>query len=371
MLIFGNHYSIILNEKNKLFVCGDNKFGQLGLGDEKERHLYIELKHNFGKIKNIYNGLEHNIILNETNEIFVCGYNFHGQLGLGIKFPVSKESLKKYDLGDDNFKNIYLKLSHNFGNIKKIICGDYHNIILNDNNELFMCGYNRLGQFGLGDDEPRYTYVKNNNTFGNIKNIFGGSHHSIILNEKNEIYVSGWNNYGQLGLGHNNNEYSFIKLRDNFGKIKDIFCGKNHNIILNEKNELYVCGYNFYGQLGLGDNNNRNKYEKLKHNFGNIVNIFCGFNNNFILNDKNEIFVCGINLFGQLGIGNNKNKYTYVKLDMNDKFGIIKYIYVNKFYNIIVNDKNDMFIAGYSRKENLDFGDNIYRYYHEKIKFEI
>ena len=123
--------------------------------------------------------------------------------------------------------------------------------------------------------------------------IFTSSNHNIILTHNNELYVCGLNKFGQLGLGDDNKRNQYVKLEHNFGQIKNIFCSRDHNIILNEQNELYVCGLNYEGQLGLGDNVNRNQYEKLEHNFGQIKNIFCGFYYNMILNEHNELYVCG------------------------------------------------------------------------------
>jgi alpha-tubulin suppressor-like RCC1 family protein len=85
-----------------------------------------------------------------------------------------------------------------------------------------------------------------------------------------------------------------------------IVCGDSHSIILTENDELYVCGSNIFGQLGLGDNNNRNLYTKLENNFGKMKNIVCGDNYNIILNENNELFVCGENFSGQLGLGDKK-----------------------------------------------------------------
>jgi alpha-tubulin suppressor-like RCC1 family protein len=139
-----------------------------------------------------------------------------------------------------------------------------------------------------------------------------GNRHNIILTENNELYVCGYNNVGQLGLSDNNNKNTYTNLEHNFGKIKNIYCGGYHNIILTENNEIFVCGRNDYGQLGLGDWNNRNTYTKLEHNFGKIKNIFCGAHNNIILNENNEIFVCGNNVYGQLGLGDNNKRNIYI-----------------------------------------------------------
>jgi alpha-tubulin suppressor-like RCC1 family protein len=349
MIFCGWSHNIILNEKNELFVCGDNSKGQLGLGDNENINEYIRLDYNFGKIKNIFCGSFHNIILNENNELFVCGDNEYGQLGLG----------------DNENRNTYEKLEHNFGIIKNIICSFYYNIILNENNELYVCGGNRLCELGLGDNINRNKYFKLEHNFGKIKNIYHGYHHNIILNDDNELYVCGYNIFGQLGLGDTQNRNTYVKLTHKFGIIKNIFCGFDYNIILNENNELYVCGNNYYGQLGFGDKEDRKTYYNLKHNLGKIKNIFCGSNHNIILNENNDIYVCGNNVNGQLGLGDNIDRNVYVRLENN--FGFIKDIFCGRSHNIILNEKNEIYVCGYNYGGQLGLGDNENRNLHEKL----
>jgi alpha-tubulin suppressor-like RCC1 family protein len=344
-----NH--IILNEKNEMYVCGYNDHGQLGLGDNKSRYKYEKIDYYFGVIKNICYGYSHNIIFNEKNEIWVSGRNDTGQLGLG----------------DNNDRKIYEKVEYNLGSIKNIYCGYFHSILLNEKNGVYVCGYNYFGQLGLGDNQTRNKYEKIDFDFGIIKNIFCGNAHNIILNEKNEIYVCGYNYRGQLGLGDFNDRNKYTKLEHNFGIIKNIFCGDSHNIILNEKNEIYVCGGNSSGQLGLSGNNKRNTYIKLEHNFGIIKNIYCSHDRNIILNENNEMFVCGNNEFGQLGLGDNKNRNIFVKLEHN--FGTIKNISCCRYHNMILNEKNEIYGCGYNYYGQLGLGDNQNRNIFEKLGY--
>ena len=59
-------------------------------------------------------------------------------------------------------------------------------------------------------------------------------------------------------------------MKDN--TIRQIICGSNHSFILKESGELFAFGNNTVGQLGLGDNNNRNA-PTLLGMFENIVSI--------------------------------------------------------------------------------------------------
>jgi alpha-tubulin suppressor-like RCC1 family protein len=354
MIFCGCFNSLILDEKNELYMCGAFNTGFILSNNndklEKYYNKFIKVENQFGKIKNIWQGSCHSVILNENNELFVQGFNYYGQLGLG----------------DDGDRNNFVKFEHNFGNIKSVIVGAEHNIILNDNNELFVSGRNDFGQLGLGDNKNRYTYVKLNHNFGQIKNIYSRGYSNIILTMNNELFVCGYNHEGQLGFGDYQNRDVYVKLEHNFGEIKNIYCNDDSYIILNDNNELYVCGQNINRQLGLGDIVKTNIYIKLEHNFGKIKNIYCGGCFTIILNENNELYVCGDNYYGQLGLGHNDKKNTFVKLEHN--FGKIKDIYCNDNFNIILNEDNELFTCGYNRQGQLGLGDNFNRNYHEKVE---
>ena len=74
----------------------------------------------------------------------------------------------------------------------------------------------------------------------------------MILTTKNNLYVSGLNIFGQLGLGDYENRYNFSKVNiynDIFKnnkeeKIIDIQAGAQHSLLLSNKNKVYYCGFN-------------------------------------------------------------------------------------------------------------------------------
>jgi alpha-tubulin suppressor-like RCC1 family protein len=75
-----------------------------------------------------------------------------------------------------------------------------------------------------------------------------GNYYTVLLFEK-EIYAWGYNQYGQLGLGHNADTNSPQKL--DLINVKKIICGGYHTIALTYSNEIYAWGDNQSGQLGL------------------------------------------------------------------------------------------------------------------------
>jgi hypothetical protein len=74
------------------------------------------------------------------------------------------------------------------------------------------------------------------------------------------FYACGRNDDGQLGLGDNTDRNTFTAvppLPD--GKIpKQVMLGTYHTMILTEDGTVFACGCNGNGQLGLGNNTDRN-----------------------------------------------------------------------------------------------------------------
>jgi alpha-tubulin suppressor-like RCC1 family protein len=141
-------------------------------------------------------------------------------------------------------------------NIKQISCKYCHSLILDEDGVVWGSGCNSYGQLGLGKNQ-NYAFGSNTNTFQqiakNIKQISCGYYHSLILDENGVAWCSGFNQYGQLGLGHNNNTNTFQLIAKN---IKQISCGDEYSIILDNDGVAWGSGRNSNGQLSLGQNQN-------------------------------------------------------------------------------------------------------------------
>ena len=101
-------------------------------------------------------------------------------------------------------------------------------------------------------------------TQSQINQIFAGEGHTILLTEDSQLFATGWNNFGQCAIPNaGENILTFHKINlpplqsQNALKIIYFSSGQNHNIMLTESGELFVSGFNKYGQLGTGDNSNK------------------------------------------------------------------------------------------------------------------
>lgn len=87
-----------------------------------------------------------------------------------------------------------------------------------------------------------------------------------ILDDNGKIWVSGCNDCGQLGLGDEINRNVFTMINFDIDIIQ-ICIEENLMVILDVNGQLWTCGYNRYGKLGLGDYIDRNVLTKINFDF--------------------------------------------------------------------------------------------------------
>jgi hypothetical protein len=126
----------------------------------------------------------------------------------------------------------------------------------------------------LGKDSP-LAYVACNQYL--FREIF----ESFIYEDKNiarELWAWGDNFSGQLGLGDFDIRRNPTEVTAMHGKrIKQVACSDWHTAVLLESGELWVTGRNSWGQLGLGDRQKRAEFQQVTALAGKIVvAVACG-----------------------------------------------------------------------------------------------
>jgi alpha-tubulin suppressor-like RCC1 family protein len=144
-----------------------------------------------------------------------------------------------------------------------------HHTVFNTRDGIYVCGDNDYGQLGLGDYTTRTVLTKL--PFDHdVISIHLGSHHTIF-NTYDGIYFC-----GKLTRDYNTVINIPTKLPFDHDIIS-IHCGANHTIFYTIDG-IFVHGNNEFGQLGLGDNNNRKVPTKLPFDHE-IMRIHCGLEN--------------------------------------------------------------------------------------------
>ncbi|KAG1672307.1 Secretion-regulating guanine nucleotide exchange factor [Nymphon striatum] len=230
-----------------VMLSGANTYGQLGHGHTTDLIKPTEMRAiesiDFLTVKRITGGGGHTIILTNQGEIYSCGWNNKGQLGIGI----SCSQLETFHV---------LKNSLNV-NYVHVCCGWDFTLAISDSKKLHAWGSNEFKQLGIINvmNSPVSVVVEGLKA-KNIIDIAAGLRHGLALTDDSEIWSWGTGRHGELGLtdadGNIIKQSAFpqkVSALEN-KKIKSIVCGANHSAALTFDGVLYVWGRNNKGQLG-------------------------------------------------------------------------------------------------------------------------
>lgn len=128
---------------------------------------------------------------------------------------------------------------------------------MNSNSKAFCFGQNENGQCGQDALIPftKPTLIEHLRNL-NIVQISCGEKHSLFLTDTNEVYACGCNAFGQLGIANGNQMVTKpSKIIHDVAPIKKIGCGQNFSVLLDTDGNLYTFGSSKFGQLGYNPNN--------------------------------------------------------------------------------------------------------------------
>ena len=250
-----NHTLIITNDSN-LWSCGRNDYGQLCNADRDVEYHSTLQKTSFSDISKISAGGNHSLFQNDKGEIFACGDNEDGQCGLGhSNNPQITPSL---------IPNLPL-------NIVQFVCGSYHSLFLDSEGNVFSVGFNVNGSLGLGHNTHNQNFLNKIPDIPPIKTISCMLGSCYLIDFEGNLWSFGYNDEGQLGLD-NKIESQFIPTQ--ISTLKDIQqisygCGRQF-FAKNSQNQIFVTGNNDYGQLGTGDTQSFSIPTKINAQYCNI-----------------------------------------------------------------------------------------------------
>ncbi|XP_068258816.1 E3 ISG15--protein ligase HERC5-like isoform X2 [Nyctibius grandis] len=144
--------------------------------------------------------------------------------------------------------------------IVQIACGDQHAMALSRGGELFSWGQNAHGQLGVGSQTsliPQPQMVERLKGIA-LAQIAAGGAHSAAVSLSGAVYSWGKNDFGQLGLGDTEDRDcpSYVGALEHW-KTMFISCGADHTAVLSK--EGLVCTFGAGGAGQLGHNCTRNE----------------------------------------------------------------------------------------------------------------
>ncbi|MED6193076.1 Ultraviolet-B receptor uvr8 [Stylosanthes scabra] len=132
-----------------------------------------------------------------------------------------------------------------------------------------------------------------------------GWRHTICVASSGGLYTYGWSKYGQLGHGDNEDHLVPHKLEAMSGMtISQVSGGWRHSMALTTSGILFGWGWNKFGQVGVGDNADRCSPVKVKFpEDQKVIQISCGWRHTIAVTAKQNVYSWGRGTNGQLGHG--------------------------------------------------------------------
>lgn len=149
----GGYHTIALSLSGDVYVWGHNRVGQLGFKSEIRGKLSEEDKYYHQipiKIKNlppnilvrsISAGWGHSAILTTDGKVYLCGRNFRGQIGIDVSKCIVNSRGHPYNPKFNLLEGINEK-------IDKVLCGGEHTAALTKEGKLYVWGDDLFGQLG-------------------------------------------------------------------------------------------------------------------------------------------------------------------------------------------------------------------------------
>lgn len=382
---FGLNSGYYLTSDNKLYGFGDNRFGQLGLGDTTNRTIPTLIADGISDF--VAGTYELFVKKQSDNNWYATGRNDFGQLGLGD--TTSRTSLTLMTMQPDG-----------------IITGDGNNAIYK-NGYIYVAGANEYGQLGTGDTVNKTSWTKIDVPSTN----FGLSrYNSYYIAADGSVYVCGDNTYGQLGRTGITKSLTYIRLLGKAGTYNTAVSVTPKTTLTNIPNALfsltgrteltpetqdvsdkdfsgvYNGGMVEYSNIDVIDNTNQstskmiyinNKYIDLKENdqlitdTGEIINVAGVYDDSSVseispikkivstnwgslcLKENGEVWMAGNNVYG--GAGDIDKRYHF-GFQFSGHYA--KDIFKTHNNTLILKDDNSLWGCGYNYFSGLGLGHN-------------
>jgi alpha-tubulin suppressor-like RCC1 family protein len=310
----GLQHSLFLKSDGVVFSCGRNDFGQLGINSTTQQQTLQQVRditgvagNNITGITQVAAGGYHSLFLRGSDGVvFACGGNDNGLLGINSTASPQTKLVQVLGVAGSGF----------ITGITQIAAGDYHSLFMRSDGDVFVCGNNGNGQLGINSTTQQNVLrqvlgVAGTGTIADITQIAAGGYHSLFRRSDGTVFACGRNANGQLGIMQ-----SFLQQVlgvNGIGTMVGIKKASNsqggHSVYLHNSGEVYACGNNIDGQLGIGNTTNNNALVPVLNdtgteNISSITQISVGNTHTLLLDSSGSVYACGRNSEDQLGFRN-------------------------------------------------------------------
>lgn len=299
----GGGHTLVIDDEGNLFVCGSNNKGQLGLGHTRDVSTLTKVQLPEGSVvTKATGGWDFTLIITAAGELFVMGSNTFGQLGS----PGANQVLLPVKVNVPNEEKV-----------RDVAAGLRHVVMVTVSGNIYCWGAGRKGQCGiLVDNKPpnRLTtpvLVRIPESQERVCSVVAGSHHSVAVTDRNQMYFWGCNKYGQClkDPSHCSSVTTPSPAPPRDWTLSNLSSGWTHLLARTDEGKLYSWGRGDYGQLGRSCDRSCDHVPTQIPNIPRVLDVSCGSEHNLAVTEDASVFSWGWNEHGICGTGDEENVY--------------------------------------------------------------
>eukprot|EP00466_Bigelowiella_natans_P003691 jgi/Bigna1/45370/e_gw1.120.42.1 len=303
------NFSVAVSKKGQvLYAWGVSQQGSLGIDTFTVQPIAFTLPKVTGisarqRAIQVAVGSQHSIVLTSDGNVFTWGSGKNGRLGHGSVTNKSEPTRIEMFVGGTGHQ------------VVQVAAGEAHSMVLDEKGQVYTWGAGssgRLGLGGMGDHTSPQRVQALKHVY--VTHISAGEDHSLAVTKLVDgvsLFMWGAGKYGKLGIG----PITFQPIPEPVYKLVDeklqvveaVDSGDKHAIALCQGNVVTAWGENFRGQLGVGSVSIASTPMKIQLNHS-IVDIACGAFHSLAVTSDGNLFSWGCNEFGQLGVNDKVNR---------------------------------------------------------------
>ena len=344
----GGSHTVAIESDSTLHVWGYNYFGQLGIGIGG----YLNIAQSPIQIGSdtwttMYTGDYHTLAIKSDGTLWACGYNEYGQLGLGYTTPATLPLVDPVTF----FTQVGIDTDW------ESVSGGYsHSVAIKTDGTLYAWGYNDNGVLGVGSTAHHINYPTQVGTDANWSSVTAAERHILALKSDGTLWAWGWNGDGQLG--------TFDAVTPVTSPVQigtdtwtSISTGFKHTIGVKSDGTLHAWGYNFYGQLGI--NNQTQMYTPTPVGTDtNWASVSAGRYFSTAIKSDGTLHTWGDNGHGQLGLGHTDDMYTPTPVGTDTNWSSVT---TGNFHTVATKSDRTLYAWGWNDHGQLGLGDTVER----------
>jgi len=332
----GEAHSVFSMSDGSAWTIGHDRHGQLGNGDATENSL-TPIKVIEGGVQTVGASINTSYFLMEDGKLLGCGANGDGQLGLnhagGHQLPIliaenvedisagnwgilfSRSDGKLYGIGVTKTSQFSEELPYVQkspvevfdGGVEKVVATRHHDFYFMVDSSLFASGENEGGRLGSNYDKgDRFLSVPTGIFDTNVTAISSDEGSTLFIKNDNSLWATGWNGYGQLGVGNTTDVNTPTKIDDDVIAVS----AKSHVLYTKTDGSLWAMGRNDFGQLG--DGTTIDRYLPVKVVDENVTAVSVGGSFSMFMKSDGSVWSMGSNERFRLGYGGQGDQHTPV-----------------------------------------------------------